>query len=427
MSYYHKYLKYCKKINKNIHGGRYECKPEEKFNNICIESQNGKYKNKESCINECENEYIKHNLIKSNLQKETYKFHGFIKDIIKNEKFDVYIKGGNVIGLKILRMIYDEYKDDDKKFVESFNDFLKLNLIKDWDFAAYSKKEITQEYRKKLDEIAHKYNLVPRAKTFILYQTKHPIEIEGKALFEISSLDSEGYSKMELPLTTMKVRVTEYNLKYIFMLANIFLLYKEETEFDFDIIKRILSKIEVIIHPNNNGFYTVNEIDTGNINAELLNFIQKYEKFDKNLPQFFITHMKDPFRLLYRLPEKNIPKTKKIINFLEKIYDDMRFIDWLIEPEFVTEIIDNFTKDFGEELVKKYKENNIEGVNKFIDGIYWVRVDIEYSKLITEKGKNLLKNMLKKLSLVIGKKELESLWNSDKNNKFYKLLNMVYE
>jgi hypothetical protein len=361
------------------------------------------------------------------LQKETYKFHGFIKDIIKNEKFDVYIKGGNVIGLKILRMIYDEYKDDDKKFVESFNDFLKLNLIKDWDFAAYSKKEITQEYRKKLDEIAHKYNLVPRAKTFILYQTKHPIEIEGKALFEISSLDSEGYSKMELPLTTMKVRVTEYNLKYIFMLANIFLLYKEETEFDFDIIKRILSKIEVIIHPNNNGFYTVNEIDTGNINAELLNFIQKYEKFDKNLPQFFITHMKDPFRLLYRLPEKNIPKTKKIINFLEKIYDDMRFIDWLIEPEFVTEIIDNFTKDFGEELVKKYKENNIEGVNKFIDGIYWVRVDIEYSKLITEKGKNLLKNMLKKLSLVIGKKELESLWNSDKNNKFYKLLNMVYE
>lgn len=409
----------------NKYGGRYNCVPEEKFINICSENKDGKYKSKESCVNECENNYIKYNLTKSNLQKETYKFHGFIKDIIKNEKFKVYIKGGNVLGLKILCMIYNEYKDNDEKFINSFNEFLKLDLIKDWDFSAYSNIQITQEYRNKLDDIAKKYHLVPRAKTFILYQTKKPIEIDSKPLFEISSLDNEKFSAMELPLTTMKVKITEYNLKYIFMLANLFLLYTKGEGFDFDILKRILSKIEVIIHQSNNGFYVAKEIDTGDLNKELLNFIKKYEKYDKNLPQFLITQIKDPFRLLYRLTEKNIPKTEKIIKFLETIFDGMRFIDWLVEPKFVKNTIDMFIKDFSGELVDRYKNNGINGVNEFINGIYWVRVDIEYKKLFTDKSKNMLDNMIKPLALIIGKKNIDELCRSDKNNKFYKLLDLV--
>lgn len=401
---------------------KYDCNPTEKFKDICYENKDGKYKSKESCINECENNYIKHNLTRSNLQKETYKFHGFIRDIIKNEQFKVYIKGGNVIGLKILCMIYNEYKNDDNKFTSCFNKFLKLDLIKDWDFSAYSNVEITKEYRNKLDDIAKKYHLVPRAKTFILYQTKKPLEIDGKPLFEISSLDVEKFSNMELPLTTMKVKITEYNLKYIFMLANLFLLYTKGENFDFDILKRILSKIDVIIHQSNNGFYETKNLDTGDLNDDLLNFIKKYDKYDKNLPQFFITHIKDPFRLLYRLPEKNIPKTQKIISFLEKIFNDMRFIEWLIEPEFANKIVEKFIYDFSDELIKRYKNNNIDSVNEFISGIYWVRVEIEYKKLFTDKSKKMLENMIKPLALVIGKKNIEILCNEDKNNKFYKLL-----
>lgn len=419
---YYKYKKYCDKIN-ILKGGRYECKPKEAFKDICVETKDGKYKNKEKCINDCENNYIRHNLIISNLEKESYKFHKFIKDIISQENFNVYIKGGNVIGLKILRMIYDEYKNDDAKFKKYFEKFLDLNLIKDWDFASYTDKEITKDYREKLDGISEKYKLVPRAKTFILYQTKYPIKIEDKELFEISLLDSETYGSMEIPLTTMKIKVTEHNVKYIFILAKFFYANAiKKEEFDMDLIRRVMEKTKIIIHPHRNGFYETKELDKSELNDELLNFIKKYEKYDANLPQFLITHIKDPFRLLYRLVEKNIPKTQKIIKFLEEIYKDMRFIDWLFEPEFVEKIIEQFTNDFGDELLVKYKDGGLKRVNEFIEGIYWIRTEIEYTKLFTDKSKKLLNNMLKKLVLAMGEKEIGEL---KEDNKFYKLLKII--
>ena len=70
--------------------------------------------------------------------------------------------------------------------------------------------------------MASKQRLVPRAKTFVLYQTKYPILVYEKALFEIAILDSDStdFSKMEIPMTTMKVRVNLSNIKYIFMLLH---------------------------------------------------------------------------------------------------------------------------------------------------------------------------------------------------------------
>jgi hypothetical protein len=180
MSYYEKYIKYKAKYLKLQEAGgqnetkqnkqnkeRHECKPENKYLDICIPNPKGQYKSKESCMNDCENKYINHQLIKAHIKGETLQFYLFIKDIIQNEKIDVYVKGGNVIGLAILKMIYNKYKNNDKEFKKCFDEFLKLNLIKDWDFASYTKNPITDEYRSKLDDIAEKYKLVPRAKTFI--------------------------------------------------------------------------------------------------------------------------------------------------------------------------------------------------------------------------------------------------------------------
>ncbi len=178
---------------------RYFCEPKNKFSDICFEASNGKYNTKESCINDCENKYIDNELIKIKIKQETIPFYFFIKDIINNEKIDVYLKGGNVLGLKILKMIYDKYKHDDEKFLETFKKFLELDLVKDWDFAAFSNNKITPEYRKHLDKVARKYHLHQRASTFILYQTKTPMLLEEKPLFEISIVDSDSFSKLELP------------------------------------------------------------------------------------------------------------------------------------------------------------------------------------------------------------------------------------
>jgi len=402
----------------------------------------------------------------------------FIKEIIKNENIDVYIKGGNVIGLQVLKIIYDKYKNDDINFKKYFKQFLELKLIKDWDFASYTKKNITEEYRTKLDKIAKKNNLVPRAKRFILYQTKKPILTDNKALFEIAILENDcgGYSCMEIPLTTMKMRINEFNIKYIFMLAKIFHTDIENIEninnIDFNLLKRLISKITVTIHPCKNGFYNdFNNIDTGNLSDDMIKFIKKYSEINKNLPQFLITHIKDPYRLLYRLTEKNIPKTNKIQSFLlsmdndnitgsssnissdlsdsnissdlsdSNISSDLSDsnissvssdlsdssvsdinVNWLFDTNFVKQIIEGFTVDLGNEISKIYKNNGFDDVIKFLNGVDWVLTDIEYKKSFSEYGKMLLNNILYSLIEIMGSDKIKEL---DSKNKFFHLLQNI--
>ena len=99
--YYEKYIKYKLKYNKlkniypdlinNLTGGvKYDCNPENKFADICIEKDNGHYRTKESCINDCENKYITHNLVKANIKGESLKFQLFIKDINKRWFFKAF-------------------------------------------------------------------------------------------------------------------------------------------------------------------------------------------------------------------------------------------------------------------------------------------------------------------------------------------------
>ncbi len=448
MSYYKKYLKYKNKyinlkhdfsindnLDVNLDGGvRYDCKPDNKFAEICIEKDDGHYKSKDGCINDCEVKYINNELSKINIRKETIPFYLFIKDIINNEKIDVYLKGGNVIGLKVLTMIYDKYKKDNKKFKECFDKFLKLDLIKDWDFSAYTQnhKEITPEYREHLDKVAKKYKLHQRAKTFILYQTKRPVLLEDKPLFEISVLDSDGFSKLEIPLTTMKVRVNEYNLKYVFMFCKSFYAYKHDQAepFDFDILKRMIDKIKVIIYPHKNGLYDVkNNFDKGNLNNDIIKFINTFDDFDKNLPQFLATHIEDPFRILYRLIEKNINKNNKIQKFLK---DELNITnqEWLFESKWIEKMIKLFTEKLGDKLHEIYMADFIKNmdakkgiikVDDFLSGISFNRIEIDFN-MLSDFGKSLLKSIFAKLIKEITKEKLIDLPDEPKLIKFMKFL-----
>ena len=88
----------------------------------------------------------------------------------------------------------------------------------------------------------------------------------------------------------MKVKVTEYNLKYIYMFAKSFLAYKNKNEeFDFDIMKRMLDKIKIITHPHKKGLYDIGEkkerYDKGELNDDLIKYIETFSDFDKNFPQ----------------------------------------------------------------------------------------------------------------------------------------------
>lgn len=425
-------------INLNLVGGnnnRFECNPTKNFDEICVENVKGHYKNKESCINDCENKYIYKQLEKANLQRETHKFYLFIKHIIEKENIDVYIKGGNALGLMILKMIYNKYSNND--FEKHFNEFLKLELIKDWDFSAYIKDDksrnsnnnIIEEYRPKLDKIAEEYKLIPRAKTFILYQAKYPILTDKKALFEISILDKDRYSNLEMPLSTIKVKITPYNVKYIFMFAKLFHTNKLNSEkFDFSIMKRMISKISINVFPHKNGLFSItpsdSKFDTGDLSQDMINFIKKYEDFAPTIPQLLICLIGQPNRIFLRLIDTNIPKNDKIKLFMKN--HQLETPDWLFDSKYIMDIVKQFLKDLSKQMAKIYKDNPnnpLEAIIRFTSGIEFKRIE-DYYKDYSKDGIELIKLLFNDLYKLLNKDEIFEL---DKSNKFYSTLQFMYD
>jgi hypothetical protein len=406
-------------INTNIQKGgslkknnKYICKPNKnKYKETCTENNNGNYKTKKDCEDECDPKFISIQLKKANLHKESLQFYFFIQDLINKEQMSIYIKGGNVIGLAVLKLIYDTCKNDDRKFFNTFQNFLKMELIKDWDFTGYTNNiAIDENYRAKLDKIAKKQRLVPRAKTFVLYQTMYPILVYEKALFEIAILDSDSadFSKMEIPMTTMKVRVNLVNIKYIFMLAKSFYSYTQKRiPIDLDIVKKILSTIEIIVHPHKSGLYDPSKgLDAGDLNKDLVEFIWNYTNGNIYWTQFLITQLEDPFRLIYRMCEKNITKTEKIRDFIKKNINSNKndYPSWLLDTKETMGIINGFINELSKKLVKIYVQTkSLDKVLDFLSGANFGKpqIQIEWDEFNSET-KSRLKRIFEPVVKQIG-------------------------
>jgi len=58
--------------------------------------------------------------------------------------------------------------------------------------------------------------------------------MDDQALFEIAILENDNFIGLELPATTMKVKINRRNLFYVFMLAKYFYSYKiKNTPIDY--------------------------------------------------------------------------------------------------------------------------------------------------------------------------------------------------
>jgi len=413
------------KINgeNNMIGGKYICNPNvNKSEQICSTqskkdsvSKKNIFNSKAECENDCEKKFINVQLKKSNLFKESVQFYLFIKDLINKEHMKIYIKGGNVIGLAVLKLIYDEYSNDDVKFAQAFKKFLSMELIKDWDFTAYTNgKDTDEKYRAKLDKLASKYKLVPRAKTFILYQTKVPILVYDKALFEIAIIPADTpFSKMEIPLTTMKVEVTEHNLKYIFIMAKNFYSFKTKSiPIDLNIVKKVISRTNIIIHPHKSGLYVPNKkIDTGDLNLDLVEFIEKFTSGNKYWTQFLITQLEDPYRLIYRMPEKNLIKTNQINEFIKTNLPKTSKPDWLLDTKETSNILEKFINKLGLKLKKIYQDTQLlESVLDFLRDANFGKpqIQIEWNELGSD-AKLRIKKIFGPLVMQIGKKDFKKM------------------
>ena len=433
MDYKVKYIKYKTKYlrllseqkqNNNINqigGDNYSCNLNNKFNSICTINENGQYESKEKCMEICEYKYINKHLIKSRLKKETMQYNNLIKDLI-TKNISVYIKGGTVLGLLILKELYicgTTNNWSNNLWFKYFNKFIKLNLIRDWDFACYTNDEkITDEYKTKLDKIANKHKMVSRAKTFILYQAKYPIKLEDQALFELSILEDDDNINLELPMTTIKVKVTLDNINHIFMLANCFYVYNKykKTITDINFIKHAIKNIDLIIPEHKDGLYIMKKLYSGDLSPEFVSFIKNFAKSNINLQQFLITHFIEPNRMFYRLLVKNIPKSNKIKLFYQQNQSfcglKTKMPSWLINSKYINNQIESFINNLSSHIYNIYlkNESNFEKIilelDKFFIGVNFNRIQIEYNNIDTS-GKTLIKTLFEKIQA------LENIKNTD--------------
>ena len=454
-NYYIKYLKYKNKyinlqsnlnqnqnlqskLNSQLGGNKYECDPNTNFSAICKENPDGLYKSKASCQNDCEGKYISKQLSMSIIRHERYKFVGFIKDLIE-AKINVYIVGGNALGLKILSMIAEKYQG--VKFEEVFQRFLLLELIKDWDFSAYTRKPITTEENDEFDTLASSYKLARRARTFILYQAHKPLETDSKALFEINIQEKDDYATLEVPISRMKIKITQQNLKYIFMFAHNFLSYKtSNAPFDMDLIKTMTGKIHIDILPHHNGLFktTSESFDDGSLSTDLLNIISDFSSKCAEYEQFLIVQIKQPDRIFYRLIEKNIPKNDRIEKFLLENNISKNKPSWLFDSEKIRSLIQSFLKALSKHMVLIYERNistrTVQEILTLIDEFY-TNIDLgrvaDFHELFEEEGKNLVRLWLGDIYKLIQKDIAKSnatlegdriMSRKEKNNKFIHML-----
>jgi hypothetical protein len=239
--------------------------------------------------------------------------------------------------------------------------------------------------------------MVPRAKTFILYQTKFPIRLEDQALFELAILENEDNINLELPMSTIKVKVNLKNLNHIFMLANCFYLYKNKNiSIDIDFVKHAIKNIDFIIPKHKDGLYIMNKIYTGDMSEELITFIKNFAKSDLNLQQFLITHFIEPQRMFYRLLMKNIPKSNKINLFYQENNLNKKTPTWLIDSKYINNQIQLFVENLSSYIYKIYLKNEsnpekiITELDSFFEGVNLNRIQIEYNN-INCTGKDLIK------------------------------------
>lgn len=398
--YYQKHLKYKTKYQdlKYMTGGNYSCG--EAPYNPCIDNINGKYQTKNECVKYCVPELSK-----------LSKFHPDEKDIVSTEfnewvlyltdtlqtypNVNIYIKGGAVIGLDILKKFVIYCDNDQDIFDKYYDDFVALNLIKDWDFTLYYNEDVTfyNNYNEFLEK-SKKYNMNKEGEgilrefgtdglTMIRYKTKNDDarnKIGSDDLFEMSIKYIEGLSSLEIPMTSMKIKLTIKNVKKIFDLMKVLYLNKINTisNIKIDYLDYIFNDLIVSVNDvDNHGlFYVTNQnFDNGGLSIELLNIIAKTD--NTNEQQFIISQIKEPDRLFLRLSEKNIPKSNNIKNFFQKKLG-IDPPEWTLDELYITKIVQFFIDNLQEYLIKIYNNN----YKKNIDELH-----IEIDKLWQDKSK----------------------------------------
>ena len=122
-------------------------------------------------------------------------------------------------------------------------------------------------------------------------------------------------------------------------------------------------------------------------------------------------------------------RSDKIKDFI-KTYITKEPQSWLFDSTFIIKVLKIFMEQLGDKLCNIYTENydkttnkqeSLEMAVKFLDGVNFSRVQIDF-KLLSDFGKELLKLLFEKLINKIEKINLKGLKDINKTIEFIKFL-----
>ena len=136
-------------------------------------------------------------------------------------------------------------------------------------------------------------------------------------------------------------------------------------------------------------------------------------KFTNNIYhiQFLITQLEDPYRLIYRMPEKNIKKTEQIIKFIKNNIKGLSMPSWLVNPITTMNLLNKFINELSIKLAQIYKQTkSLDKVLDFLDGVNFGKpqIQIEWDEF-NSKTKLRLTNIFKPLINQIGLTEFNNI------------------
>jgi hypothetical protein len=336
--YYEKYLKYKNKylkLKELIGGTKYKCEETKRLKGqLCDESDEIGFDSKNECETFC---------LSSKLNGELDAWKSLIEWVYANiPDIHIYCKGGSALGLVVLKALLDNGYTDQK-----YQNFIELNLIKDWDFTIINVNSIHQT---QIIQKAEELGIQNQASSFPVLRFKKGLIIGQDYLVELSMKESQYLNDLELPMTNLKFIVDPSNIDLFFEVVKI---YAQVIPFDDSRLKDNLTKLLSTIVVNgvelvdtiNNGLYTIHseaKLSVGKLSSEMLTLMDDLSLNSTDIinnftiKQFLITQICEPDRLFSRFTGKNIPKAISIKKFYSN--NSIAIPEWLIDNEAMDEL-----------------------------------------------------------------------------------------
>ena len=441
-------------LKKTMKGGLYKCANDKKIiGELCVDDANGKHIYKLNCEMECYKEKL---TLELNAWRELF---AWCADNLPNNP--IYCKGGSALGLEVLKTFLNK---EPSKFNNNigvnlikhkYNDFIALNLIKDWDFTV----NMSKEEKRRFIEKAETLDIQNQGQTISILRYKEGLKIGDDYLLELSVKTEQLLSDLELPLTNLKFEVNSTNINLLFEIVDMFINDDINLHKMRENLNQLLNPIivngedEDLVDSIENGLYVIKDsskIATAGLSPNLLAIIDESLLSLKNnqnninpltMKQFLITQISEPDRLFLRFFQKNLQKSKKITQFyldngiplpnwlinkrvlekiLEKIYSFLDYLNLYINSKIVIpEELFNISKDNSKDIKQI--------IRKFIENMEKLFININLTRLQNTKiDKNLMERLipidtflkLKKLSLDLRK---------NKENKFPEHIKRIKE